>query len=283
MFALSWLAITLAYADCAQPVSAGALSQQLDAAEAAWAELNPDGFRDALQQATLQLPCIDSTIDPSLAARWHRMVALEAYAAGDEDLTSRAFAASRAADPTYVLPEALVPGGHELRKLFESDLGAGKAPVPAPATGEVRVDGRVTATYAPKRPALVQVIPAPGQIATTDYVMPGDVWPTYALVESAKPPVAGIPKDPVGTPPGTKKSHTAVKVAFGGVAGLAAIGAGIVYARADQAAGQFDAGSSEWTRTDLEDQRRKTNSLAGTAVGLAGIAGLGVVFAVAIK
>lgn len=161
---------------CDVPVDTAAWSSILERAERAYAATNAGLFDAAMAEAALVLPCVGVPLTPPGSARYHRLVALRRYAAGDEAAASLALLAAKTADPYGGLSPALVPTGHAIWQLATRDpppastarlrragprsvlycdgLMSRRRPLDRPTVYQVEVDGELvlTAYLTPERP-----------------------------------------------------------------------------------------------------------------------------------
>ncbi len=256
--ALLALAVPTAQAaECAEAATPAQLRDTLKAAEAAWKKADEDGFLLKMEEAVLQLPCVAAPLEPALAARYHRDLGLWLFASQQRERAEDAFAAARRIDPQAPLPEALVPAGHPVRKLFDgSKPDATTAPVPVPAAGQALFDGspgeRPTATNT------IFQIEADGATSITTYLLPDTALPSYE--EYVPPPQTGL-----------QGWHLAV-----GAGALAAASGGLLFAaRSTQDSFLNDTPAK---LEDLDAMYARNRAFSTTSAVLAGTAGaLGVV------
>lgn len=266
MIALALVGLALAGTSdkaCPAPVTAAELQQSLQEAETAYSRLDVEAFSDAMDQASFQVPCLAEAVDTGLVARVHRMEGLRQYVALSEERAVQAFAAARAADPTYVIPTWLVPDGHELRQLYgQMPLQNGEIEeVPAPLAGGLRFDGQAASARPARWPTLVQVLDPDGRTVASAYLFPGDALPPYLAAPSAERPASS---------PGAR----APRLVLLGSSVALAVGAGVTWGLAGAAERSFDDPHPEWGLAELEAQRAQTNTLA-TGSALLGLAALG--------
>ena len=232
---------------------------RLDAADAAFTSLDVEKFSGSMDDAALTVGCLEELVTPSLAGRYHRMVGLDLFVSRDESGAERAFAASRAVDPTGVLGPDLVAEGHEVRAVFgQFDLSAGRwDTLPPPASGQIVLDGTAGLERALGWPVLVQIVDPVGAVTQSAYLFPGDPMLEYAI-------------DPAFLRREARRKRT--RLALFGTAVGTAVASGFVYGLAAASAGSFEEDHPDWTLDDLEKQQARTNALVGVSGGLAVVA-----------
>lgn len=267
MIALLLLLAGTADAACARRVPVPEWVAQMEAAEAAYAGLDVDGYGNAMDEAALVLPCLDAPVEPAQAARWHRLQGLRLFLARDRDRAVRAFGAARALDPGYTFPEVLIPAGHPARSDYATmDVSAPRDErVPEPFEGELRFDGTAGVMRPADRPTVAQRLDGGGTVAATAWLEPGEPLFPY----EGRPVPAPRRFDP--------------RFAVGAGAGAAAIGSGVLYLAAARDAARFDTYDANRSQGELDELRGRANGqvIASTALGalaLAGVATLVVVW-----
>ena len=258
------LLVPLAHAACT-PSTSTALTLRVDEAMGAMEQLDQAAFVTAETALLADLTCIGETVPRSLAAGIHRVVGIGLYLQHDTDGAGRAFAAARTIEPAWRFPSSIAPAGHPLLTAWEARPVAALAslPLPAPARGDVLLDGRSARSRAAELPVIFQRTGEDGSIAQTLYLGPMDPVPSYEA--AASPAISST------TP--VKSKHTSVPVAA--VAGAAAAAAIGTYAIAGVYAGDYR--DNEHTDAELDGLRSKANAFSLTAAGIGGVAlGLGV-------
>ncbi len=157
-------------ADCGFEATEQELHTTMDAAEAAYAELDAGAFRIANDELRLAFPCIDTPVSPATAARVARIRALALSTSGDAAGAEQALLAAKELDPTYTFPVELLPDGHALRTRLEKPRGV-----------TLLVDGQEDLWLPTHRPAVFQV-EQDGHIRDTQLLWPGDPPPDYPKV-----------------------------------------------------------------------------------------------------
>lgn len=256
--------------DCAAPVSTQDLVEVLERAEAAYQEMDLDGFRVEADEAARALPCSSEVLPRPLVARYHRLQGLRAFVVRDSDRAPLAFAAARAIEPAYVLPESMVPLDHPLRQMYgavpvESRL---TTPLPQPADGYVLIDGRESLDRPTNLPAVLQRVSGAGELISSVYLWPENPAPEYevAAATASAPESERAPEHRRGA-----------AVGWGVGAGVSLVAAGVSQALASQKEDQY----YDLSRPpDALDRLRtigrfeQAGALAGLAVGVGCAVGL---------
>jgi hypothetical protein len=258
-------------ADCPTRSQQADIAAKFDAAEEAYTSLDVEVFSLSLDEAALMLPCLDAPIDPAFAARNHRMRGLRAYLERDATRAAQSFAAARALQPDYSFPTTLIPEGHSVRKQYASlDVSTpNPTTAPEPIEGWLSFDGTRGLSRPSMWPSIVQLFDAEGRLLSTSYLFPADPLPAY---KAKAQPVASAA---VARKPLSPK----VPLLIG--AGVAAVGAGVLYAMADAEGQKFAQYDERYTLTDLNDMQARTNGYVYASIGAGALAvagGLGVVF-----
>jgi hypothetical protein len=212
---------------CPEPVALAQLTDTLDRAEAAWSGADEPAFLLRMEEAFLELNCVDAVVAPPLSARIHRDTGLWLYASGDKDGAGRAFASARRVESGHVLPPGFAPPTHPVRTLFDaSSPDPATTAAPTPLAGTLLFDG--TPGDRPSAgPAIAQLQAADGALDWTRYLRVDHDLPPYAAVVAASPP----PDDPVAppAPPPRERNPAGPAVRWGlvGGAGAFAVGSGV--------------------------------------------------------
>lgn len=252
---LALLAATTFAAPCPEALSYTSLEARLDEAEHALGDLRSDRFLELTRGLASDVECIDDVLTPPQAAHLHRVFALRAFLGRQEDDTRSAFSASRAADPTYVLPFWLVPEQHTLRGLYaEAVPDPALRPVIPARNAEIRMDGAPTTDRPLLRPVFVQIVDDEGSVATSAWLRPSDAMPAYTPTRPILPPLIGNAR--------TLRRTLLV------VAGATAVGAVASYGVAGIQNARFQKATD---RETLLGGRRGANSMVGTSIVCAGV------------
>lgn len=152
------LVLLVSAAGACQAVSAASLEDRLSAAEQAILLLDIGAFVTATDQLRESVTCVDDVLSPDLVARLHRVEGFRRFGDRDPDAVY-AFAAARAVEPDWELPEELAPIGSPLRtNVFAVEPSGAHEKVPEPAAGELWIDGRPSRERPEGRPAVVQLV-----------------------------------------------------------------------------------------------------------------------------
>ena len=153
------------------------LRASLDAVDAAWGG-DTSAFSDAVGTTRAILPCVATEVDAATAAHLHRAEGLDAFLHRDGEGARRAFAAARATDPSWTLPDSMAPAGNPLRAEW-----AALPPVPptapfyAPDPTGTRVDGVPGTARPDDRPVVLQHLGADGRSDLAVWLAAGQPTP----------------------------------------------------------------------------------------------------------
>lgn len=258
-----------AWAVC--PATSANLAESLEAAEAAFADMDTAAFLTATNRVTAEANCLAESTPRSVIARLHRVEGLRAFVDKDNDRAARAFAAGRSIEPAYTFPEQLVPAGHPVRTQYTTlnpDAG-GSTAVPAPASGYLAFDGRTTTARPNGRPTLAQLVGDDGGVAQSRYLWPDDPMFDYLGVTSTVAATdAATPLGTTAAPSRKKGPNVGLAIAAGTT--LAAGAASWLVAK--NAHDEYYAADVDVTQLDA--LRARSNAFSWLAVG-AGVAGVG--------
>ena len=234
---------------CPNETDASELSTTLENAEQAFMAMNADGFSTALEDLAVKLPCLRETIQPVLSARYHRVIGIQRYAAGDELGAFEALKASRILDPNYGFDAKMFPPGHQLvvqyQTLPSKDRDSGR--VAASRDLLFVFDGVETRKRPAGRAALLQMTTEDGVVRSTAYLGPLDPMPNYeAKTRLRKPLLIG----------------TAI------LAGMSLIS----YGGAMASKNAFEKHNPRLSLQELENIKSRTNALVGVSATLGGLA-----------
>lgn len=245
-----------AAATCPDEAGADVLRDDLRAAEAAYTELDVDGFTRSVDAAAILLPCLEEPIGPDLAAWYHRVFGIRLYVARDGGRAAEALAAARILDPDHTFSEDLLPIGHPIRSRYEAvDPESGLTRrVAEPLSGQLLFDGIPGRERPSDRSTIVQLVDEAGEITATSYAFTTDPLPPYAAKAM---PRRGPFKPNI---PSLVVAGSATAVALGLYGG----------ALASEAA--FKRTGVDRDLEDLERLRRQTNGLVWSSVGVGAVA-----------
>ncbi|MCB9777090.1 MAG: hypothetical protein H6742_00835 [Alphaproteobacteria bacterium] len=261
-----WVGLALsgtARAACEQPVSAGQVAQELSVADAAFADLDEQTFRQSVAHVRAMLPCLSEPLNSSQAGSYHKIEAFSAFLDRDHAAAVQSFRSMLAASPGFKLSDLIAPDGHPLRTDFEIAQGLPPVPgrpLPAPVEGRVQIDGRTTDEAPTTLPFVLQRVGDDGAVYSTDLVEVGASLPAWE----------SVPERPGRSPDGSVRRKAtgplAATAVVAGVTSAALYGVSHAKSRAFWDPATADA--------DLEGLRKQTNGAAYGAVG-AGIVAVG--------
>jgi hypothetical protein len=185
---MSWMLFVAVFStahalDCGEPVQTEELDGALADAEAAYIDLDAEGFRDKINEISgLLLPCVNDAIPAKLAGRYHRDLALQLSVVGDEEGALSTLQAAKNADPEYIWTDEMLPADHPLRVAYEAMVvEEGGQKVPEPRYGSISFDG-VNGRTRPETPSVFQRFDATGRATDTLYIGRGESLPTYRAI-----------------------------------------------------------------------------------------------------
>lgn len=183
------LALTVALAgDCPEgdPVDRvnTHVEESLDAAEGMFAR-SVDRFGKLMVPVRATAGCLSEPIRPTIAARYHRLYALQRDPAGkfglESELVAGSLRASRALDSTYEFPPELLAEDHALRAAYAKlppDLPATER-IPAPREGMLWFDGTATLDRPLEVATFYQRTDESGAVVESTYLGSGVPLPPY--------------------------------------------------------------------------------------------------------
>ncbi len=252
--------------DCPASSTVASFLEQARLGELAFAEMDTLGLAQAREQALARIPCLSEPITPRVAAAFHRMMAMSAFASGDEDAVLAEFHAARRLEPGYAIPLDVAPAGHPLVVLYEravtADEGGLDATIP-PLGGYVTVDGVLGAPRPTGISSLVQSFQPGDVLERTLFLAPGESTPTF------------------GPMPLDELRRVRRRWALGGSSAAAFVAGGVLYGLAWRQHANFWDEDDPLPDENLAGARTRSNTLFLSAVG-AGTVGLGFGVATAI-
>jgi hypothetical protein len=115
------LSPTMARGDCPDVTVEADLAEALNRAEQAYADVDDNAFQDAINLISVySLPCLGEPLAPELAARFHRVMALHYFGAGDQDTAFQTMEIAKRADGDYQFNDRLLPPSFPLRHHYEN-------------------------------------------------------------------------------------------------------------------------------------------------------------------
>ena len=250
--ALSWAS------PCTDPISTEVFEERLVAAEAAFHGLDAQGFHRQVDEAALELPCIDGRISPSLAARYHAVIGVRQLISREREPASLSLAASRSADPEFSFGEAFLPDGHIAFTLYEeAPAPSDGIGVPEPAVGGLLFDGSARLERPVSFPSILQITDLDGIVVHTGYLRSTDPMPAYT------------PRAEVEASTGTR-----LRAGWFVASAVSAVTSGVLYGASAASANRFAEPDPKVPFDQLERQRSVTNGLV-IGSGVAGAAAIG--------
>jgi hypothetical protein len=273
-----WTWALSAHAACPTTQSSAELVSALDDAQEAYASLEVEAFRAAMDGAHQKLPCLNEEVTRHLAAELHRFEGLLGFLDRDMERSQRAFASARAIEPNYKFPIALVPDGHPvLVQYIALDPSAGgSARLADPLQGRILLDGEATQQRPGDLPTLFQRLDPEGSVLETVYLWPGDAVPPYP---SRAPPPRGV--GAIELPPEGRGPADLVVPVRAGVnkklllgAGATVLASGLFYGSAYLVHNSYDNVNTDVSR--LDSLRRVNNGfVVASGATLVAAVGLG--------
>lgn len=273
------LAPSWAAAACEEPSTRTEIGLTVADAMEGFRNLDAPRFEKARNKAFSQFYCLDEPLLPRDAARFHAMMAIDAFLRKEQKGLIDSFRSALSADGSYDLPPGMVPEGHILRKrLIEAGgkMGAPPRPLPAVGTDSLMVDGVVSAVAAPDRPVILQHLGPRGQVVESAYVATGEPLPAWK-------PVPAVVAAPTNPKPGRNRGSS-VKVnsarrephpwGLASATGLSLIATAVGYSLASQAHGDFMNPATPYAQ--LPDLETQANALSWAWIGTGAVTlGLG--------
>lgn len=159
----------------------------VEEAKQAYAQLDVDGFEQALGAVAEELPCLQQVLSPSQAAAIHRLEGLRLATKGARLGVVRSFQQAQLLDGAYEPPQTFIREGSTLDTLWKRAGSLGSplfVDIEAPADLVVRLDGVVSSRRPATLPSILQVVGADGGVELTRYVPPTAAAPDLARFES---------------------------------------------------------------------------------------------------
>lgn len=230
--------------------------------DAAFAELDDEGFLEARARSLEMVPCLAEPVTPGQAALFHKLHALGAFVDRDDAAAVGHFRGVVTASPGYKLPVSVAPEGHPLRTHFAVAEGTVALPeplLPVPRDGAVHVDGRRSTTAPIDRPFLYQRVDSGGQVLESAVLRPGQPVPEYETAGRSGRV-------------GASSARRRINVPLAATSGVAAVASGVLFLSARGSSASF------WDPTtptvELDALRSRTNTLGWLSAG-AGVVAVG--------
>lgn len=267
--------ITTAAAACDEATQTEDLNLRLEAAQAAYQQLDEDAFQAEMSEVESIVGCLAEPITPRDAALTHRMRGLAYFLAGDGKEASNSFASARAIQPDYVFPATLVPDGNPVWELYVAvdPAEASIDDLDPPAKGDIKLDGRNTLQRRIGQPVIFQLMTNAGAVGST------------ALIDADKPVPDYVSRNKPAPMPVQRKGLNTPLAVTAGVLAAGAVGLGVGAMVAHQTYQNNNDGKT--ANTDLDERERRlrrgqkaVNGLTVATVGVSAAAagcGLGAV------
>lgn len=255
MFLLT-LAVGEARAACAASSDVAMLSAAAPRAQLAMGSLDGAGFTAAVADARVALPCLAQPLTPLDAAGYHGLEALAAFADGNLEDATLAFATAVATVPDYRLPAMIAPAGGDLDVLLTRAKALPPSEMQAlpPYDGVVMVDGVRALVRPTGRPCILQLVGPRGDVRATYYLRGTDPLPKWA-----PPPTLALRLLP--------EPREKLSIPFAVAAGGTALAAGGLYVLGGMSHEQFVDPSTPYE--DLPGLQAQTNAALGGSIALA--------------
>ncbi len=206
MIGLMIIASVASAQDC-QPVPVERLSSTMQQALIDFATLDEDSFSAATQQAQADLPCLGEILLPPTAAAYHRLMGLQAFFDGQDEIAVDSFRASLHIEPGYQLPSKIAPEGGKLHRLWQQAVSGPnpfESSFTAPGGMYTWVDGAEGTVQAEDLPSIVQYGIDMDEVRWTAYLAPGETPPSTMpgvglVVAPAPEPERTAPVEPEPT------------------------------------------------------------------------------------
>lgn len=171
MFWLISAALAAPLSACPRVFESDAVSQAMDAAEAAFREQEPALFEQSLAAMEERLPCVGERLDPRILARTHVVEALGAFLRNEPSRMDAALGGLLDTDPEAVLPTDLVPDKHPVREAFELALERSSSGstlyLKKLSSGWFEVNGKAVYSVPKAHDAVLQLIDGDGRVVET--------------------------------------------------------------------------------------------------------------------
>jgi len=251
------------------------LSDILQTAGQAYIDFDGDGFKDAMMETSLMLPCVSEPLTPATALQLHRLRGVQKFGARDSEQAAEAVIAAWRLEPQGLLPETLIPPGHALREMIPSSgHGVPEATKALGALeGRVWFDGAASDHRPTTRATVAQVVDESGAVVTTKYLFSSDPMMPYPLAPVAEEaPVAHagapLPEDAVVA------ERRSAKVPVLAAAGGGIVVSGVLYGAALGAKNKFETRVPGESADEIRAQAASANGLTAGSMAV-GIAALG--------
>lgn len=153
-------------------------------AENAYLQDRPAMLDVYAEMANEGLRCLQERVDRDLAARFHRLQGLRAYAQEREEAAIDAFTAARGARPFFELSEAYYHDDTRLLECYHarSPTRGTWTSVPPSSDGHLYFDARLATVRDTSKPTILQIVGYEGTILLTTWLSPEMALPAYGMV-----------------------------------------------------------------------------------------------------
>ena len=257
------LLLSAVNAACDAPTTVAEVRGALDTGYHAWVTQEKNSFYAAVSTARSSVQCLKEPLDRSTAARFYFQEALFYFLENNEEGAVESFASVLSSEPGFQLPAALAPSRHPLHArlaLARERAATEGAPLPAPATGYLLVDGLRDVGPPTDRPWVFQHVDEREVVVQTTWVQRGQPVPAYPVLQVA---------------PATSRGASAGSVALAATAAGSGLLAAVLYGLALEESTVYKDPSTPCG--DLDALRERTNLLvisSGVAGGAAVTASL---------
>lgn len=252
--------------ECATPTTLSHLTTLMDEAERQFADMNSVAF-DSLMEMQLAptLQCLGEALTPSLALRYHWLVAYHNLDQQEKD-TVEALASARGLTGDGPSPADTYPDGHPIRQHYQAaSPEVLTRRLSKPRSGRLTFDGAETRARPIDRATIQQVLREDGGVEATAYLFSRNVPARYDGISDA---------DLVGADSPARRGFV-VNVPLLVTTGTLAVASGVLYGVAGTSEAAFKDTGTERTLDELEGLRSRTNAAGVTAGALAIGAGVG--------
>ncbi len=258
--------------DCERAIPSQELVAEVWGAEAAYSDLDVEGFENALHNVAVGIPCASGTVELGQAAAIHRLEGLRQFTHDNASQAIRSFQSAQMLDPGYTPSDAVLPPGSSLADLWNRaryQSAVAWVAVELPPDLTLVVDGIRSRQRPAALPSIVQVTSPSGMVLWSRYVPPGGVLPELSrftttsleLEAELTPPALALYHEE-----GRRRKNRRRRDALWGIGGLLMGASGIAFAANTEAFYEYN--QPYWSEERLERLRLGANVAAGTSTGL---------------
>jgi hypothetical protein len=239
---------------------AAAIREAAQKLESAYEDVDEGAFAEQYQAIHDAAGCVDAALDAETILAWHRARALGEFFEREMIASSKSWAAVKQLDPEYAPPDAWIPEGGPLHRVWMlTPEPGGENGFERTPEGGWKVDGEPARGVPAERSFVIQGFDAGGAVVHTGY--------HYSIAE--------VPVVDFGALDSTARERRRKRMrrygtVLAGVLGAGAVGTFTAAWTQERAVNDFD--------TPLEDvpvRAQRANALSGVGLGL-GVAGIGV-------